>query len=118
MWGCITQFTAQAIAPKYPFEMPTTLAALGYSTTSIGKDHFGWVDPTYGRSACDAPSELLQHNTNTNSDRGDGAKVDFPPDAGHGIPHGYAQTELYDGIVSEMDDYHQWFQRAMYVCLD
>ena len=32
------------VAHTYPFEMPVTLVALGYSTTSIGKDHFGWVD--------------------------------------------------------------------------
>ena len=29
---------AVAVAEAYPFEMPVTLAALGYSTTSIGRD--------------------------------------------------------------------------------
>ena len=29
---------AVGVAHEYPFEMPVTLAALGYSTTSIGKD--------------------------------------------------------------------------------
>ena len=33
--------------------------------------------------------------------------------ANHGIRHGYQQTQLYDGIVSEGDDYHQWFARQM-----
>ena len=32
------------VATHYAFEMPTTMASLGYSTTSIGKDHFGWED--------------------------------------------------------------------------
>eukprot|EP01064_Diplonema_japonicum_P031595 TRINITY_DN5708_c0_g1_i1.p1 TRINITY_DN5708_c0_g1~~TRINITY_DN5708_c0_g1_i1.p1 ORF type:complete len:520 (+),score=162.47 TRINITY_DN5708_c0_g1_i1:54-1562(+) len=30
------------VAPRYPVEMPRSLAAAGYSTHSIGKDHFGW----------------------------------------------------------------------------
>eukprot|EP01060_Flectonema_neradi_P032771 TRINITY_DN5298_c0_g1_i1.p1 TRINITY_DN5298_c0_g1~~TRINITY_DN5298_c0_g1_i1.p1 ORF type:complete len:517 (+),score=106.91 TRINITY_DN5298_c0_g1_i1:66-1616(+) len=67
-----------AVAQKYPYEMPRTLDAAGYSTTSIGKDHFGW---------------------NTTADEG--------------VPHGYQMTNLYDGMVAENDDYHQWFTREM-----
>ena len=33
--------------------------------------------------------------------------VAFPPDVGMGVPHGYGQTSLYDGLVQENDDYHQ-----------
>ena len=30
------------VAPSYPFEFPRALAAAGYITATIGKDHFGW----------------------------------------------------------------------------
>eukprot|EP00808_Paulinella_micropora_P004206 g19564.t1 len=30
------------IPVQYPFELPATLASLGYRTHSIGKDHYGW----------------------------------------------------------------------------
>jgi arylsulfatase A-like enzyme len=91
--------------------MPATLASLGYSTTSIGKDHFGWVDAAYGRTGT-PPIEYQPKYTQAQA--ADGAqKYLFPPDHGHGVPHGYAQTSLYDGIVSEPDDYHQWFARAV-----
>jgi hypothetical protein len=35
------------------------------------------------------------------------------PGSGYGVPHGYQQTSLYDGIVAEQDDYHQYFMREM-----
>ena len=97
---------AGGIAQEYPFEMPSALASLGYSTTSIGKDHFGWVDAAYGRA------RGKQAETSAASIDVLGGAAMFPPDVGHGVPHGYAQTSLYDGIVAEDDDYHQWFQRA------
>ena len=31
-----------AVANRYPFEMPRALKDAGYTTISIGKDHFGW----------------------------------------------------------------------------
>ena len=33
---------AGEVAPVYAFEMPAAMAQAGYSTTSLGKDHFGW----------------------------------------------------------------------------
>eukprot|EP01051_Picozoa_sp_SAG22_P010661 SAG22_NODE_970_length_6231_cov_2.345890_6_plen_276_part_00 len=33
---------AGEVAPVYAFEMPAAMAEAGYSTTSFGKDHFGW----------------------------------------------------------------------------
>ena len=98
---------AGGIAQQYPFEMPSALASLGYSTTSIGKDHFGWVDSAYGRAHGE------QAETAAASIGVLGGAALFPPDVGHGVPHGYGQTSLYDGITAENDDYHQWFQRTM-----
>ena len=37
------------IAKEYPFEFPRALAAAGYETFAIGKDHFGW-DEAMGAS--------------------------------------------------------------------
>eukprot|EP00729_Bicosta_minor_P003230 gene3230-7363_t len=34
------------IASHYPVEMPTLMAAAGYTTASFGKDHFGWNSTT------------------------------------------------------------------------
>ena len=81
-----------AIAHKYPFEMPVALQAIGYSTSSIGKDHFGWDSST------DLPP--LDPKTDTG-------------DKGSGTPHGYERMSLYDGLVGQPDDYHQWFTREM-----
>jgi|TARA_B110000208_G_scaffold178034_1_gene225691 hypothetical protein len=72
--------------------------------TSIGKDHFGWVDSAYGRGAGGSTVGVDASGT---------SDLLFPPDKGHGIPHGYGQTSLYDGIVAENDDYHQWFEREV-----
>lgn len=75
------------VAPEYPYEMGTTMAAAGYDTRSIGKDHFGW-------------------NGTTNT----------------GIPHGFANTQIYDGLgtgepaqndTNGYDDYDQWFQSQL-----
>lgn len=30
------------VAPRYAVEMPRVMSAAGYTTHSIGKDHFGW----------------------------------------------------------------------------
>lgn len=30
----------------------------------------------------------------------------------HGIPHGYNQTDLYDGLPEEFDDYDGWFNKT------
>ena len=125
---------AVAVAKSYPFEMPTTLAALGYSTTSIGKDHFGWVNGPDGDVSFDGPDAdtcvggdydddgggsdaepagdedlPAQHAAGgAKSASGQGFPPPWGPDLGHGVPHGYQQTSLYDGIVAEGDDYHQW----------
>ena len=125
---------AVAVAKSYPFEMPTTLAALGYSTTSIGKDHFGWVNGPDGDVSFDGPDAdtcvggdydddgggsdaepagdedlPAQHaDGGAKSASGQGFPPPWGPDLGHGVPHGYQQTSLYDGIVAEGDDYHQW----------
>ena len=126
---------AVSVATEYPFEMPVQLAALGYSTTSIGKDHFGWVseglgdgDSSGGTSAnASASAEVSPGGSIAFASPDAGTCLDadcleelehddlFPPpygpNKGHGVPHGYQQTSLYDGIVAEPDDYHQWFQR-------
>jgi len=90
---------AGTIARSYPFELPAALRGAGYSTLSIGKDHFGWD----------------KH-------------ADLPPldpafDAGNkgsGVAHGYDRLSLYDGPAQNdrcphtspcADDYHQWFAR-------
>ena len=132
---------AVAVAKSYPFEMPTTLAALGYSTTSIGKDHFGWVNGPDGDVSFDGPDAdtcvggdyaedgdedgdgdaepagdedlPAQADGGAKSASGQGFPPPWGPDLGHGVPHGYQQTSLYDGIVAEGDDYHQWFARQM-----
>jgi arylsulfatase A-like enzyme len=116
---------AVAVAHSYPFEMPTTLAALGYSTTSIGKDHFGWVsdggdgDGDGATVHFDGPdaSTCLGSSGGVQEQEEEEEEEAFPPpwgpNKGHGVPHGYQQTSLYDGIVAEPDDYHQWFEREM-----
>jgi arylsulfatase len=115
------------VAYTYPFEMPVTLVSLGYSTTSIGKDHFGWVSGPDGTVTHDGPDAgTCVGNGDERGDTladgdGEGAAADvgqgFPPpygpDKGYGVPHGYQQTSLYDGIVAEQDDYHQYFMREM-----
>ena len=80
------------IAHKYPFEMPVALAALGYTTISIGKDHFGW-DVAANHSP---PVDPVFDAGNT----------------GSGQLHGYQRTSLSDGGV-KTDDYHQWFSREL-----
>jgi arylsulfatase A-like enzyme len=122
---------AVGIAESYPFEMPSVLSDLGYSTTSIGKDHFGWVsDDGYGdgdsngravhandfESICSDAGTCLDNEVEEDEeDEQDDEEFPPPwgPSAGHGVPHGYQQTSLYDGIVAERDDYHQWFARQM-----
>jgi arylsulfatase len=74
----------------YPFEMPVALHAVGYTTASIGKDHFGW-----NTSDTRPP---LDPKTDTG-------------DVGSGTPHGYQRMTLYDGLVGQPDDGHQWFNR-------
>ena len=108
------------MAPVYQFEMPVTLVQLGYSTTSIGKDHFGWVSQPDGDVAFNTPDAEMCLDKEADGDSGSTGALDgeeFPPpygpNVGHGVPHGYQQTSLYDGIVAEPDDYHQWFQRQM-----
>jgi arylsulfatase A-like enzyme len=120
---------AIAVANSYPFEMPSVLADLGYSTTSIGKDHFGWVKGGDGDGGGDGDIVNLDGYTETtsgigttclddedgedNKDEGEDFPPPWGPSAGHGVLHGYQQASLYDGIVSEPDDYHQWFARQM-----
>ena len=77
------------VAPTYEFEMPSALAAIGYSTTVIGKDHFGW-------NASATPT------------------MDFE-DHGSGVKHGYERLSIYDGADEPVrrgpDDYDQFFER-------
>jgi len=80
------------VAPVYPFEMPVALQTLGYTTSSIGKDHFGWDN----------------HKTLPPLD----PKTDTG-DVGSGTPHGYQRMSIYDGLLDQKDDYHQWFSREM-----
>jgi arylsulfatase len=81
-----------AVAPVYPFEMPVALRAVGYTTASIGKDHFGWD------SSKTLPPLLPKYDAG---------------DKGSGTPHGYERMSLYDGLVGQEDEYHQWFEREM-----
>jgi arylsulfatase len=81
-----------AVAPVYPFEMPVALRAVGYTTASIGKDHFGW------NASRTLPPLLPKYDTG---------------DKGSGTPHGYEGMSLYDGLVGQEDEYHQWFEREM-----
>lgn len=85
------------------------------------KDHFGWIDPAYGRfpgsqrqeadkviaelqpTGALGPDHALHDELSAHED----VSVAFPPDVGMGVPHGYGQTSLYDGLVQENDDYHQ-----------
>ena len=79
------------VAPEYEFEMPATLTAIGYSTTVIGKDHFGW-------NASAAPTMDLE-------------------DHGSGVKHGYEKLSIYDGADEPVkrgpDDYDQWCKMVM-----
>ena len=108
---------AVSVAKEYPFEMPVTLAALGYSTTSIGKDHFGWVsggpDGSVAFDGPDAGSCVVGGCGAAEEHQQEAFPPPYGPNVGHGVPHGYQQTSLYDGIVAEPDDYHQWFKREM-----
>jgi arylsulfatase A-like enzyme len=80
-----------AIARKYPFEMPAAMATAGYSTVSIGKDHFGF-------DAAAASTDPFA-----------------PGDTGGGYAHGYENVSLCDGILHPRvtDNYVQWFQREV-----
>ena len=82
------------VAPEYEFEMPATLTAIGYSTTVIGKDHFGW-------NASAAPTMDLE-------------------DHGSGVKHGYEKLSIYDGADEPVkrgpDDYDQWCKMVMLSC--
>ena len=69
--------------------MPSVLTAIGYSTTVIGKDHFGWNESA-------APTMDLM-------------------DRGSGVKHGYEKLSIYDGADEPIrrgpDDYDQYFER-------
>ena len=86
------------VAQEYPFEMPVTLAALGYSTTSIGKDHFGWVsggpDGSVAFDGPDAGSCVEDEDQGADSDgqqekqKEEAFPPPYGPNVGHGVPHG------------------------------
>lgn len=72
------------VAPAYPYEMPRALAAGGYATVSVGKDHFGW-------------------NASANSGNSHGYQTtQLYEGLGSGMPSDF-----------EFDNYDQWFQKRM-----
>lgn len=71
-----------AVAPKYPFEMPKLMAAAGLSTAIVGKNHFGWNQKE------DQPNA---HGYE---------KLQIYDGLGNGFKNG-----------SEYDDYDRWFQK-------
>lgn len=70
------------VAPKYPFEMPAAMAAAGYRTMVIGKDHFGW------NQTSDKP---FPHGYE---------QLQIYDGIGNGLVNG-----------TEYDDYDRWFQK-------
>jgi len=75
------------VAPEYPYEMPTTMAAAGYETIAIGKDHFGWNATT---------NEGIAHGFKTRS---------IYDGLGNGLPS--------SNDTNGFDTYDQWFQKQM-----
>jgi arylsulfatase A-like enzyme len=75
---------ANPFAHSFPYEMPKALKAAGYTTISIGKDHFGW-NRTAGHGIDHGYTTTLLY---------DGL--------GNGFPSG-----------GEFDNYDQWFQAEM-----
>lgn len=94
---------------------------MGSPWSIVDRYSFGWVSggPDGGImfDTPDAGTCLNSAGEVEDLQDGDTAQKGFPPpygpDVGYGVPHGYQQTSLYDGIVAENDDYHQWFQRQM-----
>ncbi len=85
------------VAHRYPFEMPRALAAAGYTTHTFGKDHFWWAGRNNASVARNSNNSNTTHSNNNNT---------FRPYA-----HGYMTHDLYEGIVTEPDDYRTWFER-------
>ena len=88
------------VAHRYPFEMARALAAAGYTTHTFGKDHFWWA----GRNN----ASMSNGSSNGSSNAVGEAKSNntFRP-----YTHGYSTHDLYEGIVTEPDDYRTWFER-------
>jgi arylsulfatase A-like enzyme len=80
------------IAQRYPFEYPRALAAAGYETSIIGKDHYGW----------------------DNSVKSDGSGQASSSDGGKKFAHGFGSWNVYDGVsekngIAVQDEYDSWF---------
>lgn len=72
------------LPPSWPFEMPREVTSLGYSTASVGKNHY-W-NPSYM------------------------ANTSVPPPS-HGWEEEYLYDGLGDGLgAEEFDTYDQWFK--------
>ena len=78
------------VAPRYPLTFPRVLAAAGFSTTALGKDHFGW-------------------NASTNAGIAHGYNRTLLYD-GLGRWSANASSHHWAG---EFDDYDAWFQRQL-----
>jgi arylsulfatase A-like enzyme len=72
------------VADRYPFEMPRALKDAGYTTVSVGKDHFGW---------------------NTTADHG--------IDHGYTLTQLYDGLGSGFSGGGEYDNYDRWFQKEM-----
>jgi arylsulfatase A-like enzyme len=70
--------------PAYPHMLPSALAAIGYRTTAIGKNHFGW-------------------NSSTDTGVSHGYDILRVYD---GLGNGYVNGSVYD-------DYSRWFQEQL-----
>jgi arylsulfatase len=89
------------VALQYPFELPRALASVGYTTTSLGKDHFGWEYVNSGSHAKKIVTLTRQLTAGRLSNQ-----------TSQGVAHGYQTMSLYDGITDEPDQYHQWFEAS------
>ena len=82
-----------AVAEKYPYDMPRTVASAGYVTASFGKDHFGWNDTSNKGIDHGYGSTLLYDGLGSWTDHA------VPP-----APHNW---------TGEFDDYDQWFASVL-----
>jgi arylsulfatase len=78
------------VAKRYPHEYPRELAAAGFETHTIGKDHYGFDSTRPASGTGEASSS----------------------DGGREFAHGFAMWNLYEGTTKNghADEYDEWFK--------